>query len=65
MTSSNEMHKEKLGQHLGIGRDEFWSIDVIGGVVEIDSKQNVCYVKIKTDNGQSETIVHLKRSGDL
>ena len=47
-----------ISQHLGIGKDEFWSIDVIGGLVEIDSKKNSCRIKIK--NLETEIIVNLK-----
>lgn len=47
-----------VSQHLGIGKDEFWSIDVIGGLVEIDSKKNSCHIKIK--NLETEIIVNLK-----
>jgi hypothetical protein len=47
-----------VSQHLGIGKDEFWSIDVIGGLVEIDSKKNSCRIKIK--NLETEIIVNLK-----
>ncbi len=41
-----------VGQHMGIGPNEYWSIDVIGGVVEIRTKRNRTYVDIKMDTGQ-------------
>jgi hypothetical protein len=58
---ANELYKEisKLGRHMSIGTHEFWSIDIIGGLIEIDSKKNSCYIKIK--NGEMETIVHLNK----
>ena len=49
-------------QHQSIGKNEGWSIDVIGGVIEIDSKSNTTYIRITQDDNPNVIILRLKRS---
>lgn len=45
-------------KHMSIGKKEFWSIDTIGGVIEIETFNNVSKIKIKQDI--SNNIIRIK-----
>ncbi len=56
------INRARIATHLGIGKNESWSIDVIGGVIDIDSEKNTCYITIHMDDSKSKTKLVLKRS---
>ncbi len=47
--------------HQSIDKNEVWSIDVIGGVIEIDSKNNTTYIRITQDDNPNVITLRLKR----
>jgi hypothetical protein len=47
--------------HKSIGKNESWSIDIIGGVIEIESKTNTTYIRIREDNSDNMVAMRLKR----
>lgn len=48
--------------HQSIGKNEGWSIDVIGGVIRIDSETNTTYIRITQDDNPNVITLRLKRS---
>ena len=50
-----------VSYHKSIGKNEEWSIDVIGGVIEIVTTENVTYIKIVEDNNDKVIALRLKR----
>ncbi len=47
--------------HKSIGENEAWSIDIIGGVIEIESKVNTSYIRITEDDGHNVITIRLKK----
>ncbi len=48
--------------HKSIGKKEFWSIDTIGGVIEIETFENISKIKIIQDT--TKNIISLKLHRD-
>ena len=57
------INRARIATHLGIGKNESWSIDVIGGEIEIDSKKNTCHITIHMDDSKNKIKLVLKRMG--
>ena len=51
--------------HKSIGKNEAWSIDVIGGVIEIESKVNTTYIRIAEDDSHNVITIRLKRPKEV
>ena len=50
-----------MAKHIGIGKNELYSIDTIGGVVKIETRKNISIIKITSDDNRSITRIKLFR----
>ena len=52
----------EMAKHIGIGKDELYSIDTIGGVIKIETRKNISIIKITSNNSRNITRIKLFRS---